>query len=56
MILFLCPQGQIAAKNVVAYSYNERRKGITLTFLNNFVLRTRNKSIAKRCSFLYIPC
>ena len=41
MILFICPQGKTTAKNVVAYSFNESRKGVTLTFLNKFVLKTR---------------
>ena len=41
MILFLCLQGQTTAWNVVAYSFNESRKGVTLTFLKKFVLKGR---------------
>ena len=41
MILFLCPQGQTTAENVVAYSFNESRNGVTLPFLNKLVLKTR---------------
>ena len=41
MILFLCVEGQTTAKNVVAYSFNENRNGVTLPFLIKFVLKTR---------------